>query len=97
MQVGVRVFPWLLKRVEDTGSRELFTLAVVALALGVAFGSAFLSSAPAIVLYHAHRNEVSTDSILADALASGRAVFYPRVDAATSTIVSGAASLSSSR
>ena len=40
--VGVRVFPWLLKRVEDTGSRELFTLAVVALALGVAFGSAEL-------------------------------------------------------
>jgi CPA2 family monovalent cation:H+ antiporter-2 len=40
--VGVRVFPWLLKRVEATGSRELFTLAVVALALGVAFGSAKL-------------------------------------------------------
>jgi monovalent cation:H+ antiporter-2, CPA2 family len=42
LMVGVRVFPWLLKRVEDTGSRELFTLAVVALALGVAFGSAKL-------------------------------------------------------
>jgi monovalent cation:H+ antiporter-2, CPA2 family len=40
--VGVRLFPWLLKRIEDTGSRELFTLAVVALALGVAFGSAKL-------------------------------------------------------
>ena len=40
--VGVRVFPWLLKRVEHTGSRELFTLAVIALALGVAFGSAKL-------------------------------------------------------
>ena len=40
--VGVRVFAWLLKRVEDTGLRELFTLAVVALALGVAFGSAKL-------------------------------------------------------
>ncbi len=38
--VGTRLFPWLLKRVERTGSRELFTLAVVALALGVAFGSA---------------------------------------------------------
>ena len=35
-------FPWLLLRVERTGSRELFTLAVVALALGVAFGSAKL-------------------------------------------------------
>src|SRR5262245_5137732 len=39
---GVRFFPWLLSRVEKTGSRELFTLAVVALALGVAFGSAKL-------------------------------------------------------
>ena len=40
--VGTRLFPWLLKRVERTGSRELFTLAVIALALGVAFGSAEL-------------------------------------------------------
>ena len=40
--IGSRVFPWLLRRVERTGSRELFTLAVVALALGVAFGSARL-------------------------------------------------------
>ena len=39
---GVRFFPWLLSRVEKTGSRELFTLAVIALALGVAFGSAKL-------------------------------------------------------
>ena len=39
---GVRFFPWLLLRVEKTGSRELFTLAVIALALGVAFGSAKL-------------------------------------------------------
>lgn len=40
--VGARVFPWLLKRVEQTASRELFTLAVIALSLGVAFGSAKL-------------------------------------------------------
>jgi len=39
---GVRFFPWLLSRAERTGSRELFTLAVIALALGVAFGSAKL-------------------------------------------------------
>jgi len=39
---GVRVFPWLLKRVERTGSRELFTLAAIAVALGVAFGAARL-------------------------------------------------------
>jgi CPA2 family monovalent cation:H+ antiporter-2 len=42
LAVGTRLFPWLLKRVEATGSRELFTLAVVALALGVAFGSSEL-------------------------------------------------------
>ena len=39
---GVRLFPWLLQRVEKTGSRELFTLAAIALALGVAFGAARL-------------------------------------------------------
>lgn len=39
---GRRLFPWLIKQVERTGSRELFTLAVVAIALGVAFGSAEL-------------------------------------------------------
>ena len=39
---GTRLFPWLLQQVERTGSRELFTLAVVALALGVAYGSAKL-------------------------------------------------------
>ena len=37
--VGTRVFPWLLKRVESTGARELFTLAVAAIAIGVAFAS----------------------------------------------------------
>ena len=39
---GTRLFPWLLRQVERTGSRELFTVAVAALALGVAFGSAKL-------------------------------------------------------
>jgi CPA2 family monovalent cation:H+ antiporter-2 len=40
--VGLRFFPWLLKQAARTGSRELFTLAVVAVALGVALGSAAL-------------------------------------------------------
>ena len=40
--LGTRLFPWLLAQVESTGSRELFTLAVVSLAIGVAFGSAEL-------------------------------------------------------
>jgi len=40
--VGRRVVPWLLERVAGTGSRELFTLCVLAIALGVAFGSAQL-------------------------------------------------------
>jgi CPA2 family monovalent cation:H+ antiporter-2 len=40
--VGARVLPWLLDQAARTGSRELFTLAVVAAALGIAFGAAEL-------------------------------------------------------
>jgi CPA2 family monovalent cation:H+ antiporter-2 len=38
--VGRRLIPWLLHWVAHSGSRELFRLAVLALALGVAFGAA---------------------------------------------------------
>ncbi|MDO8300633.1 YbaL family putative K(+) efflux transporter [Lacisediminimonas sp.] len=37
--VGRKLFPWLLWRVAKTGSRELFTLCVIAAAVGIAFGS----------------------------------------------------------
>ena len=40
--VGRRVIPWLLERTAGVGSRELFTLAVLAIALGVAYASAAL-------------------------------------------------------
>ncbi|MEA9530186.1 YbaL family putative K(+) efflux transporter [Xanthomonas campestris] len=40
--VGRRVIPWSLEKVAATGSRALFTLAVLGIALGVAFGSAKL-------------------------------------------------------
>ena len=40
--VGRRVFPWLLWQVTKTGSRELFTLCVVAAAVTIAYGSAAL-------------------------------------------------------
>ena len=40
--VGRRSVPWLLGRVVQTGSRELFTLAVLAIALGIAVGAATL-------------------------------------------------------
>jgi CPA2 family monovalent cation:H+ antiporter-2 len=40
--VGRRVIPWVLEKVAGTGSRELFTLCVLAIALGVAFGAAAL-------------------------------------------------------
>ncbi len=40
--VGRRAVPWLLTHVAKTGSRELFTLAVLAVALGVAVGAAAL-------------------------------------------------------
>lgn len=42
MVVGRRVIPWALKISAQTGSRELFRLAVLAIALGVAFGAAQL-------------------------------------------------------
>ena len=42
MIVGTRVVPWVLGRIARTGSRELFTLGVLAIALGIAFGSAAL-------------------------------------------------------
>ena len=39
---GRRILPWILWQVTRTGSRELFTLAVVAGAIGIAFGAASL-------------------------------------------------------
>ncbi len=40
--VGRRLFPWFLWQVARTGSRELFTLCVIAVAVGIAYGSAEL-------------------------------------------------------
>ena len=40
--VGRRFFPWLLWQVQRTGSRELFTLCVVAAAVSIAFGAMLL-------------------------------------------------------
>jgi CPA2 family monovalent cation:H+ antiporter-2 len=40
--VGRRVIPWILHYVAHTGSRELFRLSVLAIALGAAFGAAEL-------------------------------------------------------
>ncbi|MBP0444374.1 cation:proton antiporter [Roseomonas sp. SSH11] len=40
--VGRRLLPWALARVARSGSRELFTLSVVVVALGVAFGATTL-------------------------------------------------------
>jgi monovalent cation:H+ antiporter-2, CPA2 family len=42
---GGRLVPWLLRRVAATGSRELFTLTVLVVALGIAVGSAELFGA----------------------------------------------------
>ena len=41
---GRRVLPWLLWQVARTGSRELFTLAVIVAAIGIAYGAAQLFS-----------------------------------------------------
>ncbi len=40
--VGKRVFPWLLWHVASTNSNELFILSVIAVAVGIAYGSAML-------------------------------------------------------
>ena len=40
--VGRRLFPWFLWQVAKTGSRELFTLCVIAAAVGIAYGSSRL-------------------------------------------------------
>jgi CPA2 family monovalent cation:H+ antiporter-2 len=40
--VGRRLIPWLLHWVVHTGSRELFRLCVLAIALGVAFGASYV-------------------------------------------------------
>ena len=40
--VGKRVIPWMLHAMAHTGSRELFRLAVLVIALGVAYWSAEL-------------------------------------------------------
>lgn len=39
---GRRLLPWLLWHISRTGSRELFTLSVVAAAIGIAYGAAIL-------------------------------------------------------
>ena len=44
MIVGRRALPWLLWQVARTGSRELFTLSVVATAIGIAYGASALFS-----------------------------------------------------
>ena len=40
--VGRRAFPWVLWQVTKTGSRELFTLAVIVAAITIAYGSSLL-------------------------------------------------------
>lgn len=42
--VGKRLLPWMLWHVTKTGSRELFTLAVITAAIGIAYGAAVLFS-----------------------------------------------------
>lgn len=39
---GRRILPWLLTAVSRTGSRELFTLAAISMAMGIAFGATLL-------------------------------------------------------
>ncbi|OCQ51554.1 Inner membrane protein YbaL [Photorhabdus australis subsp. thailandensis] len=43
--VGRRLIPWVLAKTASTGSRELFTLAVLVIALGIAYGAVSLFDA----------------------------------------------------
>ncbi|QIG05088.1 YbaL family putative K(+) efflux transporter [Proteus sp. ZN5] len=45
MIVGRKLIPWVLAKTAATGSRELFTLSVLALALGIAYGAVTLFDA----------------------------------------------------
>ncbi|MBG2915272.1 YbaL family putative K(+) efflux transporter [Proteus terrae] len=45
MVVGRKLIPWILAKTAATGSRELFTLSVLALALGIAYGAVTLFDA----------------------------------------------------
>src|SRR5688572_24430099 len=40
--VGRRLLPWFLWQIAGSGSRELFTLSVVAVGIGIAFGAAYV-------------------------------------------------------
>lgn len=42
LTLGHKIIPWLLAKSASTGSRELFTLCVLAIAMGIAFGSVVL-------------------------------------------------------
>ncbi len=42
LTLGPKIIPWLLAKSAGTGSRELFTLCVLAIAMGIAFGSVAL-------------------------------------------------------
>jgi len=67
--LGVRILPWLLARVERTGSRELFTVTAVAIALGLAYGAHLLGLSYALGAFFAgiiihqsdHSRRASTD------------------------------------
>lgn len=40
--IGRRMIPWIMQKTEQTGSGELFTLSVLVISLGIAFGAATL-------------------------------------------------------
>ncbi|MFO1468288.1 MAG: cation:proton antiporter [Steroidobacteraceae bacterium] len=61
--LGARALPWLLAWVERTGSRELFTVTVVAIALGLAYGAHQLGLSYALGAFFAgiiiHQSDLS--------------------------------------
>jgi 5-formyltetrahydrofolate cyclo-ligase len=76
-----KYFRAILKRARDSIATSL-AAALSARVQALILAADFYRQCSAVLLYSAIANEVSTDAILDDALASGRAVFYPRLGCA---------------
>ncbi len=75
----------ILKDTRDSMTAKL-AAALSARVQAAFLGADFYRDSRAIVLYSALRNEVSTQQILDESLAAGRAIFYPRLDRASRTL-----------
>ncbi len=83
-----KYFRAILKRARDSVATSV-AAALSARVQAAIIAADFYRQCSAVLLYSAIANEVSTDAILDDALASGRAVFYPRLGCASKELSVG--------